>query len=79
MKDFEPKIALLAGQNGLLHIKEIIKCAPFYLKEKGWLMLENHFDQSPQVKLLFIENGFSEVQVFKDFSGIGRFTIGRYK
>ena len=35
--------------------------------------------QSPQVKLLFIENGFSEVQVFKDFSGIGRFTIGRYK
>jgi len=79
VKDFEPKISLVAGQNGLLHIQEIIKCAPFYLKEKGWLMFEHHFDQSPQVKLLFIQNGFSEVQVFKDFSGIGRFTIGRYK
>ena len=79
VKNFEPKIALIGGQNGLDHIREIIKYAPFYLKKNGWLLIENHFDQGPQVKLLFLENGFTEVRVIKDLSGIGRFTIGRYK
>ena len=79
VKNFEPKIALLGGEDGLDHIKEIIQYAPQYLKEKGWLLIENHFDQSGKVKKLFIENGFVAVKVLKDFSGIGRFTIGRYK
>ena len=79
VKDFEPKIALLGGEDGLVHIKEIIKYAPLYLKEKGWLLIENHFDQGTRVKQLFLDNGFIAVEVLKDFAGIGRFTIGRYK
>ena len=79
VKSFEPKIALLGGKDGLDHIKEIIHYAPQYLKEKGWLLIENHFDQGARVKELFHENGFVAVEVIKDFSGIGRFTIGRYK
>ena len=61
------------------HIKEIIHKAPFFLKEKGWLILENHYDQGEKVKQLFIENRFTLVEIVNDFSGIGRFTIGRYK
>ena len=79
VKNFEPKIALLGGEDGLDHIKEIIQYAPFYLKERGWLVLEIHFDQGESVKKLFHENGFTNIEVLKDFSGIGRFTIGRYK
>ena len=79
VKNFEPKLALLGGEDGLKHIREIIKYAPKYLKEKGWLIIENHFDQGPKVKKLFLENNFTSVEVLKDFSGIGRFTIGRYK
>ena len=79
VKNFEPKIALLGGDDGLEHIKVIIQNAPQYLKEKGWLLIENHFDQGARVKKLFLESGFIDVQVLKDFSGIGRFTIGRYK
>ena len=79
VKNFEPKIALLGGDDGLEHIREIIKYAPTYLKKNGWLVIENHFDQGPKVKQLFIENGFKSVDVIQDFSGIGRFTIGRYK
>ena len=44
VKNFEPEIALLGGDDGLKHIMEIIKKAPLFLKEKGWLILENHFD-----------------------------------
>ena len=79
VKRFEPKIALLGGEDGLVHIREIIKNTPFYLKEKGWLIIENHFDQGDRVKQLFLDNKFTSVEVLKDFSGIGRFTIGRYK
>ena len=79
VKNFEPKNALLGGEDGLDHIKEIVKYAPSYLKEKGWLLIENHFDQGVRVKQLFLENRFTNVEVIKDFSGIGRFTIGRYK
>jgi len=79
VKNFEPKIALLGGENGLKHINEIIQKAPLFLKEKGWLILENHFDQGEKVKQLLIKNKFTSVEILNDFSGVGRFTIGRYK
>ena len=77
-EDFE-KIALLGGDDGLKHIREIIKKAPFFLKEKGWIILENHFDQGQKVKELLIQNNFKSVEIVNDLSGVGRFTIGRYK
>ena len=79
VKEFEPKIALLGGEDGLVHIKEIIQNATLFLKEKGFLLIENHFDQGNKVKKLFLENDFTAVKVLKDLSGTGRFTIGSYK
>ncbi len=79
VKNFEPKIALIGGEDGLKHISEIVNKAPLFLKENGWLILENHFDQGEKVKQLLIENTFTSVEIVKDLSGIGRFTIGRYK
>ena len=79
VKNFEPKVALLGGEDGLKHIREIIQKAPFFLKEKGWIILENHHDQGEKVKQLLIQNKFTSIDIVKDFSGIGRFTIGRYK
>tara|TARA_B100001989_G_scaffold214905_1_gene165230 strand:- start:272 stop:1141 length:870 start_codon:yes stop_codon:yes gene_type:complete len=79
VKNFEPKIALLGGDDGLKHINEIIQNAPLFLKERGWLILENHFDQGTKVKQLLLNNKFTSIEVVNDLSGIGRFTIGRYK
>ena len=79
VKNFEPKVALLGGDDGLKHIREIIQKAPLFLNEKGWLILENHYDQGEKVKQLLIKNKFTSIEIVKDFSGIGRFTIGRYK
>jgi len=79
VKYFEPKVALLGGEDGLKHIREIIQKAPLFLKENGWLILENHFDQSEKVKQLLVKYKFTSIEVVKDLSGIGRFTIGRYK
>jgi len=78
VKNFEPKVALLGGQDGLKHIRKIIQKAPLFLREKGWLILENHFDQGEKVKQLLFKNEFTSIEIVKDLSGIGRFTIGRY-
>ena len=79
VKNYEPKIALCGGKDGLLHISKIIKDSPLFLKKGGWLILENHYDQSDKVKKLLIKSGFELVDTIKDLFGIGRFTIGRYK
>ena len=79
VKNFEPEIALLGGEDGLNHIREIIQKAPLFLKDKGWLILENHFDQGEKVKQLLVKNKFKSVEIVNDLSGVGRFTIGRYK
>ena len=79
VKNFEPKVALLGGEDGLTHLREIIQKAPLFLKEKGWIILENHFDQGERVKQLLIKKKFTSIEIVKDLSGIGRFTIGRYK
>ena len=77
--DFEPKKALYGGKDGLSHIKQIISDAPKFLVKGGWLILENHFDQSKKIKNLLQESGFSSLKTINDTFGIGRFTIGRYK
>ena len=77
--DFEPKKALYGGEDGLSHIKQIISDAPKFLVKGGWLILENHFDQSKKIKNLLREYGFDSLKTIKDTFGIGRFTIGRYK
>ena len=79
VKNFEPKKALLGGEDGLQHIREIIQKAPLFLRKNGWLILENHFDQGEKVKQLLIKNNFESVEIVNDLSGVGRFTIGRYK
>ena len=77
--DFEPKKALCGGKDGLTHIKQIISDAPKFLIKGGWLILENHFDQSRKIKSLLREYGFDSLKTINDAFGIGRFTIGRYK
>ena len=79
VKGFEPKRALYGGDDGFKDINIIISNAPKYLADKGWLIIESHFDQGEKVKKLFLENGFDSISLINDCFGIGRFTIGRYK
>jgi len=79
VKDFEPKIALYGGEDGLSHIKKIIIDAPNFLLRGGWLIFENHYDQSNKIKNLLRDYGFDSLKTINDTYGIGRFTIGRYK
>ncbi len=73
IKDYEPREALVAGEDGLKYIKEIINGTPEYLRPGGMLLLEIGFGQAKAVKGLFKESGrFGKIKVKKDLSGIER-------
>tara|TARA_B100000700_G_scaffold319749_1_gene415580 strand:- start:166 stop:1011 length:846 start_codon:yes stop_codon:yes gene_type:complete len=65
--NFEPKIALDGGLDGISEIRKIIKKSSELIKKGGKLVLEIAFDQKKEVKQLLINNGFYINSVVKDY------------
>ena len=68
VKDYEPKIALFAGVDGLDIYRRIIEKADRFLKSGAALMLEIGYAQGPAVKELLEQTGaFAEIRIEKDY------------
>jgi release factor glutamine methyltransferase len=74
---FEPKIALVAEEQGLRDIKTIADNARRYLAPGGHLLIEHGHDQAPQVQAIFNALGYDKVQSYKDLSGNSRVSYGQ--
>jgi release factor glutamine methyltransferase len=72
----EPVMALDGGADGLVFYKRILSYWSTKLKSGGKIAVEIGFDQGEKVANLFSENGFSEIQQIKDYSGNQRVIIG---
>ncbi|MCC5912679.1 MAG: peptide chain release factor N(5)-glutamine methyltransferase [Clostridiaceae bacterium] len=79
VKDYEPRLALEGGEDGLYFYREIVKLAPGFLKPEGWLAFEIGYDQGKTVQQLMKEAGFAAVEVIKDLAGLDRVVIGKKK
>ena len=66
--DYEPKLALNGGLDGLKYIKKIILNPSNFLKRKGILILEIGFDQTEKVKKILRENGYYIRDVVRDLA-----------
>lgn len=75
----EPIIALDGGPDGLLFYKKIIKEGPFYINIEGNIVFEIGYGQKEAVTDLLKKNGFEDIEVIKDLSGIDRVIIAKYK
>lgn len=73
---FEPRIALDGGADGLEIIESLIRQSRQHLKPNGFLALEVGYQQSKKVKRLMELEGFSKIEMVKDCSGIERVVIG---
>lgn len=73
---FEPKHALISGQEGLDDIRHIIETGPDFLKPNGFLMLEHGFDQEPMIKKLFQDHHYTNISSFYDIENRMRVTAG---
>lgn len=70
VRDYEPKEALLAGNDGLDYYRRIVAEAEPYLTDDGLLMVEVAYNQADDVTKLFEESGYlDEVAVVKDHLG----------
>jgi release factor glutamine methyltransferase len=74
---FEPMSALAAPNHGLADLQTIIHDAPNYLRTDGWLIVEHGYDQAAAVRRLFIDNGFSDIELHHDLNQLPRCSIGR--
>lgn len=74
----EPMAALVAGNDGLSDIRQIVDQAPKHLYPGGWLLLEHGYDQASVVRELLIQRGFAHVQSRVDLAGITRCTGAKW-
>jgi release factor glutamine methyltransferase len=75
---FEPGQALVAGSDGLHHLRHIISQAPRYLDEGGWLLCEHGYDQAAACRRMLQQAGFVELAAERDLAGIVRVSGGRW-
>jgi release factor glutamine methyltransferase len=76
VRDFEPKLALTAGIDGLDIIKKIVAETSQFLKPAGALMLEIGNEQGPAVRdLLNAAGRFAAVTIEKDYQNLDRLAV----
>lgn len=80
VKDFEPRMALYGGEDGLDFYRILTHEAVKHLRRTsemgGYLIAEIGFDQGISVPELFTGAGFTEVKVIKDYAGLDRVVMG---
>ncbi|MEB8433837.1 peptide chain release factor N(5)-glutamine methyltransferase [Cocleimonas sp. KMM 6892] len=73
----EPYSALVAKENGLKDIKNIIKNCKQYLTSSGWLLLEHGYDQHEKTQEYLAISEFVEIESRKDLAGNTRITLAK--
>ena len=66
--NFEPRLALNGGLEGLSEIRKVIAKSSELIKKKGKLILEIAFDQKNEVIKLLKDKGFYIDNIIKDFA-----------
>jgi release factor glutamine methyltransferase len=78
IKEFEPRTALLGGDDGLDLIRPLVQAAPGILQPGGWLALEVAAGMAPKVVALMEKSGeFEQMEKIPDYLGIPRIVRGR--
>ncbi|MFH1540737.1 MAG: peptide chain release factor N(5)-glutamine methyltransferase [Elusimicrobiota bacterium] len=74
---YEPKMALDGGKDGLNFYRKIIPLSKKLLKKNGFLMFEIGYHHSQKVKKYMIENNFKDVEIKNDYSNEERVIYGQ--
>ncbi|NOT17127.1 MAG: peptide chain release factor N(5)-glutamine methyltransferase [Sulfuriferula sp.] len=73
----EPISALTAGITGLDDLQKIIKHAPQYLAQNGYLLLEHGYNQAAIVREYLAQAGYADIHSEQDLSNVARVSWGR--
>ena len=78
VRDHEPRMALDGTEDGLYFYRRIIEEAGKHLVSSGMLFFEIGYDQGQAVSELMRTEGYCDVQVVQDYSGLDRVVLGTY-
>ena len=76
VRDFEPKLALDGGPDGLDLVRQIAAQGEQYLTPRGLLALEIGADQGPATVRILEEHGYRDVELARDLGGRDRVASG---
>ena len=79
VKDFEPRLALDGGLDGLSVIRKVIKKSSELIKKRGKLVLEIGYDQKEPVKKMLNESNFYINKTLRDLAKNDRCIISTKK
>ncbi|MCX7946753.1 MAG: peptide chain release factor N(5)-glutamine methyltransferase [Hydrogenophilus sp.] len=74
---FEPRVALVGGEDGLAALRQVIAEAPPHLEPGGWLLVEHGWEQGRAVRGFLLDAGFLSVQSWQDLSATERVSGGQ--
>lgn len=76
IREFEPRIALDGGADGLAIVRRIVDAAPSHLAPGGVLAIEIGMGEAARTVELFEERGFEDVRADRDYGRIERVVSG---
>lgn len=76
VRDFEPRLALDGGADGLELVREIAARGPQHLAAGGLLAIEIGYDQGPRACAILSESGYRDVELARDLGGRDRVVSG---
>ncbi|HDG1709862.1 peptide chain release factor N(5)-glutamine methyltransferase [Kluyvera ascorbata] len=75
---FEPKTALVAGDNGLADLAHIIIQGRAWLEPGGYMLLEHGWKQGAAVRELFTSAGYLQAETCRDYGDNDRLTLAQW-
>jgi release factor glutamine methyltransferase len=79
VRDYEPRLALVAPRHGLAVIERLCSGSPQHLRPHGCLGIEIGAGQAASVRSLLDLAGFAEVRIQQDFAGLDRVGWGEFR
>ena len=76
VKDYEPRLALDGGIDGLDFYRRITKRSLEYLKDNSLLIYEIGYEQGKEVEDILKVWGFKDISILKDLGGHDRVVLG---
>ena len=77
MRDYEPGLALVAGDDGLFYTRRLFSDAREVVAPAGWIAVEVDCSRAAESGRIATARGWQEVTVLNDMFGRARYVLGR--
>jgi release factor glutamine methyltransferase len=76
IREYEPRLALAGGDDGLAIVRLIVAQARAHLSRGGRLALEVGFGEAPAAAALFAAAGYGQIEIRRDYARVERVVSG---